>query len=774
MAMESQITSEVTTKTPHKLNNSPEKDITTGLVLDNKLSTPDQEVVKTNQFITSTEVYAISNDVSHPISVNISLPLEEYTAGYEASQPEVPGDYTSVLSKGHQEDTTAEPEPEFDTDSNDIVASEPVPEWTEAKQTWGVAWHLYIYIAGCLFLVIAFYALLSLIRLNNKRNLVSKAYFISLNLILCLMGSTRAIYFLVDAYNSNGTFPHVVALILFGTTFPCLSGAFSLQFLALLQALRVTLMKPKVQKLSNLAIVIGFNFILSVTADILVGLYQTAKIYMLVCQIILTLWGLFLSVAYFCVFKRLVRSAKRRQKEIQTSSPSNFPQGKPKLTTVLALKVTLVTSVFGGIIVVLQIYSMTGVYGVLSEKTPQAWPWWAYQVIFRAVEVMMASTMVYVASQPIRYTKAINNSTNQPSDQCSMLVHLLLPCYRLFYPAKLEGGYEGEELKWLEHHSQMGLEQNGAHNQYRTFPLPSNGTNRNAKANGNVNNYKTGSLQHNANPGFPGLGEHGSPTEKNHHHSMLVNEDGYIRFRQDGDPIQDVITSTDDDELDYTAMARNNRKHRSLIWGRMGLKRLSNDQCIDTSSETSSHHNWLSNRKKPKCRRSTSVPNTSSNTPMGFLTPKSLCSTDFDGASTFSFKPPSSIHLRDSIDKALNYFHFSTRDAGSDSQNLSDCFSRTPDSLGSNNPCFKYEMTDIKSHNANGHPHQASSQLKQSKTHLLCQNLAELRSKGASTLSLGVEIERASSSEATEEDLEFREISKRASLCRSNSDIILL
>ena len=77
------------------------------------------------------------------------------------------------------------------------------------------AWELHVYVAGVGFAVLAVYSLISILRLYKHKNLLSLAYFLSLNAIMALMGITRALYFLVDGYNTRGTFHPVLYYFLY-------------------------------------------------------------------------------------------------------------------------------------------------------------------------------------------------------------------------------------------------------------------------------------------------------------------------------------------------------------------------------------------------------------------------------------------------------------------------------------------------------------------------------------------------------------------------------
>ncbi len=76
-------------------------------------------------------------------------------------------------------------------------------------------WELHVYVAGVCFALLALYSIVAILRLSRHRNLLSAPYFLSLNVAMTLIGGTRAVYFLVDAYNTRGTFHPVLYYFLY-------------------------------------------------------------------------------------------------------------------------------------------------------------------------------------------------------------------------------------------------------------------------------------------------------------------------------------------------------------------------------------------------------------------------------------------------------------------------------------------------------------------------------------------------------------------------------
>ena len=359
------------------------------------------------------------------------------------SEPEWP----STEQKGSSEptsepETTVEPsaepenpisEPEGETEPP--VFSERQPDFKLAKGEWKWAWEFMIYFFGIMFFILAVFSGLSVVRLWSMTHLISRNYFVTLNVLIIIKCLLRSAYLLVDAYNVKDTFSTVVHYFLYSTAFPCLTSAFSILFYALLLATKMQVISPKVQKLSWLIGIIVFHFALSIITDVLVGYFAVANVLLLVCQFFYILWGLVLFIGYFYLFKRLLHAAVKRQKSMCQQSPSvnsenshkidNKPHRKmkTKYTIGLSIKVTFLAAFFGLFCVGIELFGVFGVFRLdAAEHTPQPWPWYIYQFSLRLMELLMCVTMLYVASQPIKYQR---RSDDNP---CLLL---MLPCQQV-------------------------------------------------------------------------------------------------------------------------------------------------------------------------------------------------------------------------------------------------------------------------------------------------------------------------------------------------------
>lgn len=364
-------------------------------------------------------------------------PTSEPTDGKDSNDEPEPKEESDPENEPDSEpEGEEEPEPESELDA----FAEPGPDWVLAKEVWQEAWEFHVYFFGIAFALLGFYCFIALIRLWDMEHLISKHYFVTLNVLVILVCILRATYLLLDAYNSLGTFPVGVDYFMYSTAFPCLTAMFSILFYSLLLATRVRVMSKKVQKLWVLLVIVILHFALSIVTDIVVGFLSSASVLILVCQVFFIVWGLLMFIGYLILFRKLYKGAIHHQKTMAGLHEHKSPvlhghghQSKPKhkYTFGLAVKITFISAFFGVAMVGFELYGIFGVYGALSTNTkPEPWPWWTYHVIVRTLEFLMCLSVTFVASQPLRYK--LKKKSNRS------IYHYILPCSMCCCPSSLE------------------------------------------------------------------------------------------------------------------------------------------------------------------------------------------------------------------------------------------------------------------------------------------------------------------------------------------------
>ncbi|XP_076351073.1 uncharacterized protein LOC143247241 [Tachypleus tridentatus] len=284
-----------------------------------------------------------------------------------------------------------------------------LPEWEKSQKQWGLSWKLHIYITGSLFGLLALYCFISFLRLGTIEKLLSRGCVISINLMVFVMGITRALYLLFNPYNTQGLYPTVLNNFVFNTGFLCVTSGFAILFLALLQTTKVVILPHCVQNSRFLSGIIILQFIFSTTTDVLQGFGLSGALLRLIYHTTQSLWGLTLGVGYLHVFRKLYKSAVRKQSDLVRTAftrlhidGAQLPKKLPKPTLCLAVRSTIMVVVFCLVMVALRVFGIIYIYGIFERKRPTPWIWFGYQSVSRLVELLMCFALTFIATLPMK------------------------------------------------------------------------------------------------------------------------------------------------------------------------------------------------------------------------------------------------------------------------------------------------------------------------------------------------------------------------------------
>ncbi|XP_017798303.1 PREDICTED: uncharacterized protein LOC108579307 [Habropoda laboriosa] len=149
---------------------------------------------------------------------------------------------------------------------------------------------------GCLFFVLAFYTFLSILHLSR---LISNRPFTStINIFLCMLGTSRAVCLFVDPYNLKDTMPKLFQSIVWDIGFPCVTSAFGLIQLAFLQSTKLKCGPEILQDKVVLTAVITSHFFYAVVCPSIAPTTYEYYVAKCVVQTVFIIWSIFL---YFTV-----------------------------------------------------------------------------------------------------------------------------------------------------------------------------------------------------------------------------------------------------------------------------------------------------------------------------------------------------------------------------------------------------------------------------------------------------------------------------------------
>ncbi|KAJ7365052.1 hypothetical protein OS493_007694 [Desmophyllum pertusum] len=179
--------------------------------------------------------------------------------------------------------------------------AEPGPDWPVAKKLWGLAWELHWIGFGVLFGLLSHSLFICSSLVKHRKGFGRKSLFIAINSLLLTFGATRAVYLLLDPYESreNGVEdPKWLTLLLFGIAYPCLTSSFCLIHLAFLEVTKIKVGPSKLQNVKFLSGVIVIHFVIVFSAETSVSIKPELDALLIVCQSFFILWGLLLSGSF--------------------------------------------------------------------------------------------------------------------------------------------------------------------------------------------------------------------------------------------------------------------------------------------------------------------------------------------------------------------------------------------------------------------------------------------------------------------------------------------
>ncbi|XP_057341939.1 uncharacterized protein LOC130678625 [Microplitis mediator] len=169
------------------------------------------------------------------------------------------------------------------------------PSWAAVNNNLKWIFPLHSYGFACLFFVLSFYTLFSIL---NLRSLISSRPFMTtINVFLCLLGASRSGCLFIDPYNLQETMPKVIGSIMWDIGFPCVTSAFCLVQLAFLQLTQIKFGPSKLQKESWLSFVITSHFSFVIASDVALA-FHNHYITKYVVQTLFLIWSIILYLTF--------------------------------------------------------------------------------------------------------------------------------------------------------------------------------------------------------------------------------------------------------------------------------------------------------------------------------------------------------------------------------------------------------------------------------------------------------------------------------------------
>lgn len=288
-----------------------------------------------------------------------------------------------------------------------------------ARQVLGAAWDVHVYLIAVAFALLTVYCIFALLRLNVGKRLLPRGYFLSLHGLLAAIGVLRCGFLSYDAYNSGHSFPEPIAHLVLNIVFPLLATAFALVFLFLMRACEVHLGSGRFQSPGMLTAAVGLYLVLCVTLDLSTGLAPKSTLLTVACQCLFIVVCLGLGLGYMYVYKLLSSAAARK--------PGLAPLLQ-RTSLAHAVRSMLATALLAVLMAAVQLYGMLGVYEAPGDDQPHPWLWWGFQFSVRVIEIAMCALLCWAGTQPPSHCNPHEDDKETQSQNSSSTAFALFSC----------------------------------------------------------------------------------------------------------------------------------------------------------------------------------------------------------------------------------------------------------------------------------------------------------------------------------------------------------
>ncbi|XP_073973721.1 uncharacterized protein isoform X2 [Rhodnius prolixus] len=170
------------------------------------------------------------------------------------------------------------------------------PTWAKVHSQLKWALMLHSYGFACTFLVLAFYAFFSI--LNIRSLLTSRPYMSTINVFLCILGSSRAICLFIDAYALRDVMPSLMGGVLWDVAVPSLLSVLALLQLAVLRVSQLSGRPRFLLTSSAISIAITIHFTSVLAVDLSLALHSNMLTVKYIIETVFHVWGLFLCITF--------------------------------------------------------------------------------------------------------------------------------------------------------------------------------------------------------------------------------------------------------------------------------------------------------------------------------------------------------------------------------------------------------------------------------------------------------------------------------------------
>ena len=270
------------------------------------------------------------------------------------------------------------------------------------------AWEVHVYCSAASFCLLSVMSFLCIVRVRISEYLLPTGYYVTAHVLVFLASLFRCIIFFLDPYASYGKLPTIISDIFFNIGVPCVTAAFSIVVLALLNGAKILLLPLNLQSPLAFGMISAVYVCGSIIVDILAGLYsqyEWSSALRASVQALTAGWTGAMCLGYMIIFYRIEKNATRqRSDQIRIScnrdilDNSTIPRRSLSLSLGRGARLILVASFCGMAVAVLQVYGLMSTDTLLELPPNVPWLWFGYQTSCRLLEIIMWSCVCVAAA----------------------------------------------------------------------------------------------------------------------------------------------------------------------------------------------------------------------------------------------------------------------------------------------------------------------------------------------------------------------------------------
>lgn len=288
-----------------------------------------------------------------------------------------------------------EPPPDVPTTQISDVQNLPNVKYKERNVTkansddiWLICWNVHVYLVVFGYVLLALYSIYKLIRYENDPHMFSKSYFLTIHLMLTVICVLRIFYLAYDPYNLNKSFNTFLYDFLHNFPLSLLATTFAVLILFLLKR---TLTHLEVKTRPVFLVVFGLlHILLCFCLSIMETLGQFPHAGLIVCKpvFILLAWALGFSYLYlYRIIKNVLAKKSQNLSEVCTQNIS------------YASHITIAVALLFVLLGFVQLYALFFIkIDRFNGETKHYWILWGFELSVRFLEISIITLLAIVVS----------------------------------------------------------------------------------------------------------------------------------------------------------------------------------------------------------------------------------------------------------------------------------------------------------------------------------------------------------------------------------------